>query len=295
VHLVLPNRYEPSRAFVSPVIEIATGHPWRDKRTEVDELLNPHILDQATTDAERDNDPATDEAQNQQNPTPPGGVIFRRDMFHRWSHSPTIDEWRKLPAVLDHEHGYYPSYPLPPWEQTEYLIITADLNNLSETQRAKKHTDYAVIDLWGKLAADRYLYRQIRGKLGVASSAHAIVELYRAYHRKTAVILIESKANGPTVIAAVRALLGIAHEEKLPRTHQIVRDWSVQGEDKRQRAEGIAHVPAAGRVIIPDERESLWVHEWLAEVCGFPNRTRDDRVDTMSMALSFLERGRQFG
>jgi phage terminase large subunit-like protein len=29
---------------------------------------------------------------------------------------------------------------------------------------------------------------------------------------------------------------------------------------------------------------------WLQEVCGFPARTRDDRVDTMTMALIQMEK-----
>jgi len=292
VHLFLPNRHEPDRTFCSSVRCLATGELWTDQRTEPEELLNPAILDEATTSAERENDPATDEAQNQQNPTPEHGVIFLRDMFARWSHEPTIDDWRRAVRIPDFANGDFPTYPLPP--KYEYLIITADPNNLKES-KATRHTDYAVFDVWGKLGRDCYLVQQVRQKINSASSIQVLVQLVQQHGDQLACILIEKAANGPSIIAGLRAVLNVAAEEKLPREHQFVRDWSVQGETKRQRAEAISYVPASGRVYIQSEHENGEQHYWLAEVCGFPNRTRDDRVDTMTMALTFFERGRQFG
>lgn len=293
VHLFLPNRYEPSRVIDTPVIDKRTGQPWEDPRTEVDELLFPLILDQKTTDSERANDPAVDSAQNQQNPTPPSGVIFSGDSFRRWSYEPTIDDWEQV-RLPDFEHGLFPTYPLP---EMDYLIITADLNNLKEKE-AKRQTDWAVFDLWGRHRNDYYLIKQVRDKIGVSASIQVLTGLIREQQDagKLACVLVENKANGMSVIHGVRALLNLSHEERYPKSHQFIREWGVQGEDKVQRAKAIAYVPNDGRVYIPSEHEYAAMRHWLGEMVGFPNKTSDDRVDTCTMALTFFERGdAQFG
>lgn len=293
VHLFLPNRYEPKRFFTSPVIEKKTQNPWRDWRTKEDELLHPPTLDQKTTDSERANDEAMDAAQNQQNPVPPGGVIFKADEFKRWSHEPTIADW---PAGRepDFEVGAFPTYPLPPMD---YEIITVDLNNQKQ-ERGKKTNDWCVMDCWGQAhETDYYLLQQVRKKMGPSVAINLLVQIIRQRMEmgKLACVLIENKANGPTVIHGVRALLNLSHEEKLPGTHQFIRPWDIQGEKKDQRARAISYVTKAGRVYIPDEHEDGDMRYWLNEVTGFPNKTFDDRVDTMVMALTFFERSAQFG
>lgn len=292
VHLVLPNRYKVERSFASTVVNQATGIAWRDWRTQDDELLFEPILDRETTEQEIAADGGVmDAAQNQQDPTPRAGIIFRRDMFRRWSHEPNLGDWPEG-REPDFTAGDYPTHPLP--DKFDLLVSTCDPNNLKD-EKAKRHTDYAVIDIWGKHGLDYYLLAQVRQKLGVSATIAAVKDVIEHYSEQLACVLIESKANGPTVIAGVRAVCGLAAEEKLPRTHQFIRDWGVQGESKTQRAEGIAYVAEAGRVYIQDERENGELEYWLNEVCGFPGRTRDDRVDTMTMALTFLERDRQFG
>jgi len=285
VHLVLPNRYEPKRAFVSTVIDRSTGEPWQDRRTAEDELLNPAILDQATTDQERaaPDGAALDASQNQQDPAPEGGIIFRPEMFKRWSHDPEPE----IPEDWTADEPTYPTHPLP--ESWDFIFITCDPNNLKK-DKATKGTDYAVFDVWGVCDGSLYLICQLRQKLNVSASIRALVDLIPAYEADIARILIESKANGTTVINGLRAVLGIADEGDLPKTHQFVRAWDVQGETKIQRAKVSVGVAEAGRVYIQDEQENGEMIYWLAEVCGFPNRTRDDRVDTLTMAMTYLER-----
>ncbi len=294
VHLVLPNRYVPQRSFHSMVFKPGTLELWEDPRTEVDELLHTLILDEAKTAEERaaPGGEAIDAAQNQQDPTPRGGIIFKRSAFQRWSPAPNIEEWRKLPAVPDFERGYYPTYPLP--DKFDLLLITVDPNNLKDG-KATRNTDYVVIDIWGRVNNLYYLVAQIRQKLGVAGTIAAVHQAVKLHHLQVAAVLVESKANGPTIINGLRAIMGIAAEEKLPETQQFVRKWNVQGETKTQRARGISYVVDGGRVFIPCEREHGYYVHWLNEICGFPNKVRDDCVDTMTMALTFFEKERQFG
>jgi len=294
VHLMMPNRYEPKRTFHSTVFKHGTFEIWTDPRTEVDELLFPLILDEATTAQERaaPGGDVIDAAQNQQNPTPSGGIIFDRASFNRWSVVPNIEEWRKAPRIPDYENKVYPTYPLP--EKFDYLIITVDPNNLKD-EKATRGTDYAVIDLWGRVGNLYYLVSQVRQKLSVSGTIAAVHQLYKHHTTQIAAILIESKANGPTVINSLRAIMGIASEEKLPKSFQLVRPWNVQGEKKEQRAKAIAYVPDSGRVFTPCERDNDYWRHWYNEVTGFPARTRDDVVDTMTMALTFFEGERRFG
>ncbi|MDY0004693.1 MAG: hypothetical protein RBU30_25580, partial [Polyangia bacterium] len=275
VHLVLPNEYVPSRVLSTPVIDRTTGEPWKDRRTEAGELLSIEVQDAETTEHERSGEESVYEAQQQQDPTPKGGVIFRRDMFRRWSHEPKPD--REDP---------YPTYPLP--ASFDYSIASCDFNNL-KAHDSTRNTDYAVVQIWGVLGQDRYLREEIRRKMGVGASISTVTAL-RDHYPDLAAILIVKAANGPTVIAAARAILGIADEECQPWEYQFVRDWSVQGETKEQRARVVVHIPAAGRVYVPDEQEYGDQEYWLLEVCGFPNRRRDDRVDCFTAAMSFLER-----
>ena len=294
VNLVLPNRYDKKRAFLSTVLDPRTGKPWVDPRTETDELLFPLILDQATTDQERaaPGGEAVDAAQNQQDPTPAGGMIFRRGHFNRWAHEPNIDEWRRKVQIPDYENKVYPTHPLP--DPFDFVIIVCDPNNLKD-EKATRGTDYAVFDVWGKHGRNYYLIFQVRQKLSVAGTIAAIHQAVKLYAEHLAVVLVESKANGPQIINGLRAIMGIAAEEQNPEKFQFVRKWNVQGETKTQRAKGIAYVPESGRVFIPCELEQDYFRHWMREVTGFPHRTRDDCVDTLTMALTFLERDRQFG
>lgn len=289
IHLVLPNRYVPKRAFASWVLNRRTHLPWLDQRTEEDELLNPSLMDQDTTEQEIEADEAADAAQNQQDPTPEGGIIYRKEMFQRWSIAPDdtpTENWEEEPYT-------YPTFPLP--DPMDFVFLTCDPNNL-KADKATKRTDFAVVDVWGAktpaglVLPNLYLIEELRGKYNVSQTIQIIVELMRKYAATISRVLIESKANGPSVIAGVRAVAGYAHEASLPRQHQHIRDWNVQGETKPQRARGCVHVAQARRVFIQCPYENPELLPWLAEVCGFPNRTRDDRADTLSMALAYADR-----
>lgn len=285
VHLVLPNRYTPARAFVSYLARASNGLPWTDQRTEEDELLNEAVQSKEDTERDRKN-PALDEAQNQQNPTPEGGIIFTREMFRRWAHeanSNAIEDWESEPPT-------FPTWPLPADDSWDFVFFTADFNNLKK-QDPTKGTDYAVIQVWGVSEGNLYLIKEVREKVGVAASVVLVKDLIEQYDHNLARILIESKANGPTVINALRAVTDRAQEAELPRKYQFIRDWNVQGETKEQRARACVHVAEGGQVFIPWEGENGEIAQyWLPEVTGFPNRTRDDRVDCLTMALTYFDR-----
>jgi phage terminase large subunit-like protein len=266
VHLNLPAEHVPSASFTTPVINRKTGYPWIDPRKE-GELLHPTRFDAAAADVKK-KDALTWSAQYQQDPTPATGTIFKATDFRLWSWE--ADERRgvvKLPDSFD------------------YKVISADFNNLKQ-HKARRNTDFACVDVWGALGRDRYLLEQYRQKMGVAASVQLMLDLIRRTEglRK---VLIERAANGLTVISTSRVELGFAADDD-----SFIKAVTVQGESKIQRAE-------AANVIVSDESRWVYIGDpeqygdmywWLQEITGFPGRTRDDRVDTMTMALNEMEK-----
>jgi len=226
-----------------------------DPRTERGELLHPEWLSAAdVARIRREVGERAYAAQYQQHPQSEAGNIFSRDNFVFWTTA---------------------QKPEP-----EYVVFSADLNRLKKRKHTRD-TDYAVIDVWG-VAGDRYyLLGEVRERMGLGQQIETIKHLYARYSAIYRACLIEKSANGPSVIAAL--------ESEIPGITPI----SVQGESKIQRASAVVPVVEAGRVFIPNPEEYPWVTHWLAEVCGFPGRRRDDRVDTLSQAIIWLEEHRR--
>jgi predicted phage terminase large subunit-like protein len=267
VHLVLPNEYRPEIFLDTGVIRRSTGKPWEDPRTKEGELLAPALLDEAGTAEERVNEYIY-QAQYQQDPMPAGGSIFHRDDFRVW-------------ALEGSEAAKRRGVPLLP-EKFDRIVLSIDPNNLKK-MKATRNTDYAVLDVWGAVGRDRYLIRQVREKLGLGATIQLCMKAIRDY--KPWKVYIERSANGPSVISAIKAELGLPDKDR-----SYVVDVSVQGESKQQRAVAASPIIEAGRVYVPDPDEYAEMGYWFAEICGFPGRRRDDRVDTMTMALLELEK-----
>jgi len=222
-----------------------------DPRTEDGELLFPAFVGARRIRQIKDDiGESAYSAQYQQQPVPEQGNVFQRQWFRFWAPG-------ALPAL-------------------EALVVSADFNRL-EKPKHTKDTDYAVLQLWGTHGRDRYLLREIRQKLGLGASIEVVRELYQ-HHPEIYRTLIERSANGPSVIAAVQAEL------------EGIEGVSVQGETKVQRAGAVAPIAEQGRVYLPDPAQYAWVEHWLDEVCGFPGRRRDDRVDAFTMAMIWIEK-----
>lgn len=276
VHLILPNEYDPARTFVSFAVHPETGEIWGDPRETEGELLAPNLMGPEETELNKE-DPEIYSAQFQQDPTPKSGIIFQRDWFRRWSYNPD-----PTPAADD----IRPTYPLP--AEFDYSFISCDPNNLRDENKSTANTDYCPIQLWGVKGLDAYLRTEHREKLSATVAVNAIHDFCLRYPEIFAV-LIEKSAAGPTMIGTLRALMGLAHEVEIEEQYRKVRAWSVQGEKKIQRARGVVSVVSAGRVYIPNELEFAEFSWWLDEVCGFPRKRRDDRVDCLTQALRFVE------
>jgi predicted phage terminase large subunit-like protein len=230
---------------------------YEDPRTVVGELLFPYLCDeQATARWKVKLGEAGYSAKYQQEPTPELGNIFQRDDLEAAA-------W----LLGDELPGF------------DYMIGSWDLNNLKKP-KPTTDTDFVCGDLWGVKGegqeAHRWLLKQYREKIGLGEQIEQIKAQRIAYPKITHT-LIEAKANGPAVIAAIAGQV------------EGIEPINVQGESKIQRATAITHHVQAGRIHPPDQATAPWVREWLAEVCGFPGLRLDDRVDTLTMANIWID------
>jgi len=183
----------------------------------------------------------------QQRPTSDEGNIIKRDWFKFYQF---------LPAKFDQ------------------VIMSADL-----TFKDTKNSDYVVIQIWGKLGANKYLIDQVRARMDFPTTIAAIEALTRKYPKANAK-LIEDKANGPAVISALKAKIsGLIAVEP-------------QG-SKEARACAVSPEIEAGNVWLPDPLLASWVKDFIEEVVSFPLGRHDDMVDAMAQALNRLRGGHQ--
>jgi predicted phage terminase large subunit-like protein len=276
--LTLPARYEPRLMVQLPsetVIDLATpaertlasGRVLQgDPRTEEGELLWPgHVPAEELATIEKDLGPVKAPGQLQQRPAAAEGRILKR--FY----------WRY----------YRPD--LPP---TPALLV----QSWDTSFKDKKTSDWVVGQVWGAMLADRYLYRAVRGQMGLVDAQEAVLDLdawcERRFPNIPRFVLIENRANGPEIIAEVRKVVA------------GVIPVDPEG-DKIQRAEACTPELAGGNVYLPgwladdqsgpdEQRTPGWVLEHIGESSVFPAGANDDRVDAMTQALRWL-RGKRPG
>ena len=90
--------------------------------------------------------------------------------------------------------------------------------------------------------------------------------------------LIEDKANGPAVVVTL--------QEKVPGIIAV----DPRG-GKFSRASAASGLFEAGNVFLPDPAMPgyEWVRDLLVELLSFPRAKRDDRVDSCTQALLYLQ------
>jgi predicted phage terminase large subunit-like protein len=102
----------------------------------------------------------------------------------------------------------------------------------------------------------------------------AIQQMTAKYPQATAK-LIEDKANGPAVIAALRSEIDglIAFDPH---------------DSKMGRLNGASPLFEAGNVFLPERAQ--WVGDFVEELTRFPNAANDDQVDACTQALLYMRR-----
>lgn len=143
--------------------------------------------------------------------------------------------------------------------------------------KASEGSDYVVAQAWGRIGADKYLLDEVRELMDFPTTLKRFRELCEK-HPKIHVKLVEDKANGPAVIAAL--------QKEIPGIIAI--------EPKGSKLSRLAAVSAdyeAGNVYVPDPSLAPWVSEHVNEMVSFPKGAKDDRVDAASQALNRFRNG----
>ena len=286
-HLMLPMEYDPARAF-------PTKLGFVDPRSEAGELLFPERFPaEVVTRDKRVMGPYATAGQFQQEPTPRGGGVIKR-------------EWWRL----------YEASVFPPME---YVVASLDT-----AYTIKAENDFSALTVWGLFSgaqaqridayatrggqrrdtqdamnmfdqAAQVLHKGPEGPRGDQPrlmlmdgwqerlELHDLVEKVAKSCRRLKVdlLLIENKAAGHSVAQEIRRLY--SHE-----------DWGVQMYDpktldKLARLYSIQHLFAEGIIYAPDRAFADMV---IQQVSVFPKGKNDDIVDTVSMAVKhFRDRG----
>ena len=286
-HLMLPMEFDPARAFPTKLGFI-------DPRTEAGELLFPERFPaEVVARDKRVMGPYATAGQFQQEPTPRGGGVIKR-------------EWWRL----------YEANVFPPME---YVVASLDT-----AYTIKAENDFSALTVWGLFSgaqaqridayatrggqrrdtqdamnmfdeAAQVLHKGPEGPRGDQPrlmlmdgwqerlELHDLVEKVAKSCRRLKVdlLLIENKAAGHSVAQEIRRLY--SHE-----------DWGVQMYDpktldKLARLYSIQHLFAEGIIYAPDRAFADMV---IQQVSVFPKGKNDDIVDTVSMAVKhFRDRG----
>lgn len=247
VHLNLRNEYDKPRKtviFVGGIEKML----FEDPRKEKGELLCEERISPARIiELKEDLGEVGYEAQYNQDPAPPGGVIFQLSTFRYWT-----------PATL------------PP---LDYLWASLD-----STFTKSSNSDFCCLQLWGARGPDCYLLAQVHRKMEFAECLEAIRQMVvyaeATYKKPLRFIVVEEKANGPKIISAMQKEL------------RGVIGYNPQGETKEGRARAIQPMFIAAQIYLPDPDCFPWVRvELIPELKYFPRWRRDDQVDALTQAL----------
>ena len=271
-HIMLPMRYDPSRA-------MPTKLGFEDPREEEGELLFPERFPIEVVERdERAMGPYATAGQFQQIPEPRGGGVIKREWWQLWDRD-----------------------MFPP---CDYVIASLDT-----AYTTKSENDFSAMTIWGVFsggdqtaiatrqimrdgdieAVVKRTYSEEHPKVMMMFAWQERLELHELVLKvadsmrkfKVDKLIIENKAAGHSVAQEIRRLFN--HE-----------DWAVQlidpkGLDKLTRLYAIQHLFAEGLIFAPDRS---WADMVISQVATFPKGKHDDLVDTVSMGISHL---RQIG
>lgn len=138
-------------------------------------------------------------------------------------------------------------------------------------------SDFVVGQVWGRKAGCFYLLDQLRGRWDFVKTLEQFVASSQKWPRVTRK-LVEDKANGSAIISALkRKVSGI-----IPVTPK---------ESKEARASAVTTLWEARNVFLPPKDQYPWVEQdFIPELLSFPAGAHDDMVDSMTQALSDLNK-----
>jgi predicted phage terminase large subunit-like protein len=269
-HIMLPMRYDPSRA-------APTALGYRDPRREDGELLFPERFPIEVVDRdEKAMGPYATAGQFQQTPEPRGGGIVKREWWQLWDSEayPMMDYVIASVDTAYTEKSENDMSALTVWgifsvdtvaQATKVVARNGTLHEYSMSvsrEYAEQHPKVIMMHAW----AERLPLHEL--VLKIADSCRKM---------RVDLLLIEGKASGLSVAQEIRRLYGSE-----PWGVQIVNPGS---QDKMSRLYSIQHLFAEQLIFAPDRS---WADMVITQCAQFPRAKHDDLVDTVSMALRHL-------
>jgi predicted phage terminase large subunit-like protein len=236
VHLKLDN---PARK--TTVIMLPSGH--RVERAEGNILWPDRESAAQVAQTKRDLGSYAFSGQYEQEPVPLGGGMIQR----AW-----LNYWEALPPGL-----------------------TGWLQSWDMSFKDSEGTSYVVGQVWARhKSACYYLVDQVRDRAGFTAACDMVKQL-AAKWPQAGRKLVESKANGPAIVNALK--------KTVPGLIEVEPEGS-----KLARLSAVSPLFEAGNVFIPAPERAAWVQDYVVEVTTFPKAANDDQVDATSQALNDL-------
>lgn len=281
-HLMLPMEYEPDRACSTDVYWQPhwSSEPelFEDPRSEVGELIFPERFPASVVTRDKAvMGTFAVSGQFQQRPAPRGGGIIKREYWQSWD----IDVALQWGYASKERKLIFPDF--------DYLLAVLDT-----AYTEKEENDPSAMVLWG-VFKDKHNVPKVM--LAWAWSEHLE---FNSLVEKTAETCRKYGGVHKLVIEAKAAGISVAQEIRRKYSRE---NWSVQlidpgRQDKIARAYSVQGLMEAGLVYAPFDvvGENLIPKSWadgvISECETFPKGAHDDRVDCVTMGLSYL---RQIG
>jgi predicted phage terminase large subunit-like protein len=237
-----------------------------------DPLFSPLLVEtrdealQRWTDTQRSVGSYVWSAEYQQRPAPAKGEVFSTSWWRFWTTDPNRATEDGRVVYLD---------PLT-------LASGRWLDSWDMAFKATQSSDYVVGQRWVRVAANRYLIAQSRGRRSftqtiAAMEAWADPESEGGTGRLVHERVVEEAANGAAVIDSL--------QQKISGLRPCVPRGS-----KEVRARLVTPEIESGNVYLPHpaDRGHEWVEALLSELRQFPHDAHDDCVDGLTQALSEL-------
>lgn len=187
-------------------------------------------------------------AQYQQQPTPRGGLLFKREWWQYYD---------APPAAFDEI-----------WQSWDLSF------------KDQANSDFVVGLVAGRVGANYYLLDQFKGRASFTATCQAIRRMVDRYPA-TQKVLIEDAANGPAVLDALKAtvsgIVGVT-----PEGGKWARAESVSPIIEAGQVHLPNPVSDTGRRLA----DHAWVDDFVDTLSAFPNGAHDDDVDALSQLLA---------
>lgn len=257
-HLMLPMEFEPER-------RCRTSIGWVDPRTEAGELLQPERFGPAEIKERKKAGTYAYAGQEQQRPSPAEGGMFKAHWWKRFRHFAT-------PPVFDQSVVMAPAR----WDRKIISVDAAfkggDKQKKAGSEKAPDRSNVCLQTI-ATSGAYKYVLNCRAEQMDIMQTIQAILE-FRQADPDAYAIIIEDKANGPAIVQLLK--------NKIPGVMEVAPKG-----DKVARAMAMQPQVEAGQVFLL--YGAAWVEDYIDEFKKFPTGKRNDRVDTLSQAVIWLD------